>query len=147
MLAHDCHLYILRESSRCGRDYRPGTFTDSTSVFAAHVIPVSTAKAKRIDFKWFMIQLFWFIIQLSVARIQNSVGIFIFFMCYLQSSLYSAASRSILHDNNHFLIRHIALVSLLRILRWRDPHTFSEHLGEIFRAVKPILYATSLMRN
>lgn len=24
--------------------------------------------AKRIDFKWFMIQLFWFIIQLSVAN-------------------------------------------------------------------------------
>lgn len=46
----------------------PGTFTDSTYVFAAHVIPVCSTKAKRIDCKWFMIQLFWYIIQLSVAN-------------------------------------------------------------------------------
>ena len=76
MLARACHLYILRESSRCGRDYRPGTFTDSTSVFAAHVIPVCSTKAKRIDFKWFMIQLFWFIIQLSVGKFRWNIHIF-----------------------------------------------------------------------
>ena len=56
-------------------------YGNSISVFAAHVIPVSSAKAKRIDFKWFMIQLFWFIIQLSVAKLQNSVGIFMCLFC------------------------------------------------------------------